>query len=219
MSNKLIWKDYHDIICKVENGIQLSEKEQRLFKNQIQMPANPSIPILCPVKIGMRAPSRGKFVEFKKSRYLANAKSKTLFNKAEASVPLFYRDEFNAIRESYFKFFEGQDSVNTTITGSILDFGSKRPVMYMFYLEHENWSFTGHKQFQVGNDSPHNPTCRQVSCFDGMRGIIVENSCQVEHRLKYDLFVTIAQEDEDRGQLTTDIIIDPGMNSDDIGDP
>jgi len=89
---------------------------------------------------------------------------------------------------------------------SALDFDSvKRSVIYVIYLNNDNWSFSGHRQFNAPNDDVNDPKIRQIGTFSGNRGIMLRRAATLPRKLKYDYYVTVHN---DVGRAT-DIIIDP----------
>jgi len=178
-------------------------------------------PILLPVFVGINEKA-----EIVKKRIKANllgdpSDSSSLIAKAIESSPVFQHDRLKEIHKDYSKFFS-QDFKQGGFPASPLDFHIKMPVVFMFVLSNQNWTFTGDKQFSTDNDSQANPTVKQICAFGGMRGILLENNGRAKERIKYNLHVTISQyvnvpQQQDAELMTTDIIIDPGMNNGDIG--
>lgn len=205
---KLTWSDYQKVV--VEGP-------------QPKLPKVPEIPnkqpILYPVYVWIEdGKIRRERILTTEMEFVPSGQSQSLLNQARSGVPSNYRDELDDIYDHYHKFFSAHDEAQGGgAVPSPLDFHLQRPVLYLIYMKHSNWAFSGHKQFDVENDNPHNPAVRQVAVFDGMRGILVHNNDTREDRLKYNLYVTISQTENVDGvdvPMSTDIIIDPGMNGD-----
>lgn len=187
------WQDYQDFAL---NDPNLPKK----------------MPILYPVIVGIKD---GKiFRERIKTTDLGDITvADDLIQKCSAGAPARFRSRLAKIYQHYHDFFHPHDAAQGGgFVPSPLDFHLKRPVLYMIYLLHDNWAYSGHKQFDVENDEVSNPTIRQKAVFDGMRGILVSNRYKKGKRHKYNLYVTISQTDAGK-DLSTDIIIDPGMNT------
>lgn len=121
---------------------------------------------------------------------------------------------FNHYYDFYHKYDEQQGGA---IKPSPLDlYGIEHPVVFLFWLQHKNWAFSGNKQFDVENDDRSNPTVQKMTTFGNRRGLLVYNGCEADYRLKYNLYVTVSQTETVGGKdvyMSTDIIIDPGMNT------
>ena len=164
-------------------------------------------PILCPVTVEMivdKKKGSGEFFEFKMLRMTSGQLGK-LEGKILNNVPFNKKEEIKEIIAHYRDEFK-DDGDESAVAASPLDFYQiKRSVIYLVYLNNDNWTFSGHKQFNCLNDDENNPTVRQITTFDGQRGLLVDKSKLVDHRLKYDFYVTVHQRDG----KATDIIIDP----------
>ena len=201
-ANVKTWEDY---------------QEDRLKKNH-------DLPILLPVYVGMNEEA-----EIIRNRIKANllgdpSDSCSIIAKAIENSPKHLHEFLKKVHKDYDEFFN-QDKNQSAFPASPLDFDIKMPVLFMFYLSNDNWSFTGVRQFSTDNDVLGNPTVKQINSFDSMSGILVENNNKAGKRIKYNLHVTISQyvksrERQEAELMTTDIIIDPGMDTDDdrVGD-
>lgn len=156
-------------------------------------------PILCPLTIKMT--SNATFQMDRMTVPFVDSLKDNIF----ASLPLAKKAAVNDVLLDYIDFFGDQDQDNAAIPPGPLDMQKvKRPVIYLIYLENDNWVFSGHKQISAVNDDPHLPEIRQLSAFDGNSGILVYRTHPIK-RLKFDYYVTVYEEDG----KSTDIIIDP----------
>ncbi len=180
------WEDYqHDVMGRDES----------------EYPSNK--PILCPITIEMTENST--FRMDRMNAMVVDSLKSDIFQ----SLPLPKQSPVNDVLLDYIDFFKDQDEDAAAIPPGPLDLHQvKRPVLYLIYLENENWVFSGHRQIAAVNDDPHLPETRQMSAFQGSNGILIHRD-QPQKRLKFDYFVTIYQEDGDGNLLATDIIIDP----------
>ncbi len=101
-----------------------------------------------------------------------------------------------------------------------LDFNIRTKVLFLFHLPRKNWTFSKHKQFTIdGFENTNSDHIVEVlGTFNNGRGLAVFNKFwipegQESYNIKYNLHVTIAQK-IDGNDMSTDIIIDPGSNSD-----
>jgi len=183
-------------------------------------------PILYPVEIDLfdkvvsqtTISERGKpvtnkrnFFQFRKDR-MRTTELVQIWQDVLDSVALSETQAMETILEDYFNFFKGNDGNNIKPPAGPLDFKLvDRPVIFLFYLNVGNWSFSGHKQFDCPNIDPHSNIVRQISTFDNRNGILVyrgeDDTWQTspDNPFKYDFYVTVYQEDG----TATDIIIDP----------
>ena len=160
-------------------------------------------PLLFPVTIEMVAD--GSHFEFKMDR-MSTKQLGEMTDKILDNVPVIQRDNIKTIIQHYVDDFKDIDESESPVPASPLDFDNiEREVIFLIYLNHENWTFSGHKQFGCPNDDHSNPNVRQLATFDGQRGILVQRTGKVKYRLKYDFYVTVHQKDG----RATDIIIDP----------
>ena len=165
-------------------------------------------PLLYPVTVEMKDISGDLAFDMRRMQtpLLGRLRSSILDN-----VPQRKKTYYSSIIKHYSDYFKaidghGAEDEAPLLPPSVLDFnGVKRSVIYLIYLMHDNWTFSGHRQFVCLNDDHHNPTVRQVGTFSGNRGIIVRRSGDIEDRLKYDYYVTV-----DRGNdKSCDNIVDP----------
>ena len=132
--------------------------------------------------------------------------------------------------KSYVEFFKGQDGSQSSTPPTPLDLEIARPTVKLFYLLHENWTYTDHTQFSVDNVPPgvaKNKMFDVLGTVDNGRGLLVldhnwthhDNRKKEKHfAAKYNLHVSIAQKiGSEMGR--TDIIIDPWGNNNDDVDP
>jgi len=202
-----------DIIANVDTW-------QNYQKDRLKKGNHPG-PLLLPVFVGID--QNGEIV---RNRIKANllgdpSDGNSLIAKAIESSPAYQHERLKELHKDYVDFF-GQDFKQGGFPASPLDFYIKMPVVFMFVLSNQNWTFTGDKQFSTDNDSQANPTVKQICSFGGMRGILIENNCKSKERVKYNLHVTISQyvktpQQKDAELMTTDIIIDPGMDNGEFG--
>ena len=165
-------------------------------------------PLLYPVTVEMKDISGDLAFDMRRMQtpLLGRLRSSILDN-----VPQRKKTYYSSIIKHYSDYFKaidghGAEDEAPLLPPSVLDFnGVKRSVIYLIYLMHDNWTFSGHRQFACLNDDHHNPTVRQVGTFSGNRGIIVHRSGDIEDRLKYDYYVTVHRGND----KATEIIIDP----------
>ena len=165
-------------------------------------------PILCPMTINMVTKKVGskEYFEFKMDRMTAQAVTSKK-NDILESVPFAMKKEIKGALKDYDDYFDSNDKTDSAVDPGPLDIHSiRRPVFFIIYLKNANWVFSGPKQLTVYNDRPVRPLVRQISCFDGNKGILFERHYEENNPLKYDYHVTIYQSD---GTKLTDIIIDP----------
>lgn len=137
--------------------------------------------------------------------------------------------------DSYIEYFVGQDGSQSSTPPTPLDLSISRQTVKLFYLKHDNWTFTDHTQFSVDNvpqGVAKNKMFDVIGTVDNDRGLLVldhnwspKNLKNFKHTkaddsemtkkqfaAKYNLHVSIFQELE--GQpMRTDIIIDPWGDS------
>ncbi len=124
--------------------------------------------------------------------------------------------------DSYVDFFKAQDGSQSATPPTPLDLNIARPTVKLFYLTHDNWTFTDHTQFSVDNVPPglaENKMFEVMGTVDGGRGLLVMDHNWTrpnsQFAAKYNLHVSIFQGDG----MRTDIIIDPRGNSNTNVDP
>jgi len=145
--------------------------------------------------------------------------------------------------DSYKDFFDSHDRSQSGTPPTPLDFSVRCPVVHVFHLPRENWTFTDHTQYSVDNIPE---LCAPTDLFEVL-GVsrdrhtlfLLNNNWTPDQRfvdrmvaetpkdkranmilpvlgkfrMKYNLHVSIAQE-IDGTQMRTDIIIDPGSDND-----
>jgi len=129
--------------------------------------------------------------------------------------------------DSYVDFFKAQDGSQSATPPTPLDLNIARPTVKLFYLTHDNWTFTDHTQFSVDNVPNGIAKTKMfdvLGTIDGGRGLLVldhnwtPNSDRGKNNkfaAKYNLHVSVFQGDD----MRTDIIIDPFGNSNSGVDP
>lgn len=122
--------------------------------------------------------------------------------------------DFKHIMDEYIKWFESDDKQNP-FKPSPLDLRITRPVWILFHADNDHWTFSEHRQFSVENDrDDHMRNCVKICTLDNNNMFLMENRWRIAPlRMKYNLHVTITQE-ENGETLYTDIIIDPGLDND-----
>ena len=119
-------------------------------------------------------------------------------------------DDFQIMLDDYIKYFES-DNKDGPRPPSPLDFSINRPVWFLFYLPRPNWRFTDTIQFSTENDrDDFGRNFEKITTLQNGNILVLANHCRSQPvGLKYNLHVTIAQ-DQDGREVYTDIIIDPG---------
>lgn len=181
------------------------------------------VPLLLPISIsiedGIIARDRVKSDDLAKHRDRFLEEFKVHCKETESHVGDAYCFEtFETMLDEYIEAF-ASDGNQGPRPPSPLDFSISRPIWFMFYLPRKNWTFTKERQYSMENDrDDHLRNCEKVCTLGGGRVLLLSNNCRsAPENLKYNLHVTITQTEGDE-ELSTDIIIDPGMDNS-IGDP
>lgn len=167
-------------------------------------------PLLYPVTIEMVLDDNTNDMKFEMLRMRA-PKVLEIFDSMLDNVPDRNKGFYKDIIEHYIGEFEATDKPPKADEAplrppSALDFDQvKRSVIYVIYLNNDNWSFSGHRQFNSPNDDPTDSKIRQIGTFSGNRGILLRRAAALPRKLKYDYYVTVHND----GGRATDIIIDP----------
>ncbi len=149
--------------------------------------------------------------------------------------------------QSYIDFFGDHDRNQSGTPPTPLDFAINCPVVHVFHLPRENWTFTDHTQYSVDNvpalcgskEGPNDLFEILGTSPDGHSLFVMNHNWAPDNafvqrlvaattkeeastavlpeigkfRMKYNLHVSITQTTQGE-QMCTDIIIDPGSNSD-----
>jgi len=142
-----------------------------------------SQPLLYPIMIGMDMVKIGKSPV--KSPVITRSRLKTttlgvegktsrnyLMPKVARAVTERQADLFGPVYKHYYDFYHPYDGQQSPVKPSPLDmYGLKHPVVFMFWLKHKNWAFSGQKQFDVENDVRGNPTVQNMTTFGNPIGL------------------------------------------------
>lgn len=186
--------------------------------DEFQKTHESKVPLLLPVSIsiedGIIARDRIKSDDIAKLRKGFLKEFKSHCNVMEQHLGGAYSYEtFETMLDEYIEAFEC-DSNQGPRPPSPLDFKIGRPVWFLFHLPRDNWTFTKERQYSMENDrDDHMRNCEKVCTLDEGNFLLLSNNCRSAPKdLKYNLHVTITQK-ERRRKLSTDIIIDPGMDN------
>lgn len=187
--------------------------------DEFQKTHHSQVPILLPVSIsiedGIIARDRIKSDDIAKYRkgFLKEFKSHCDVMEKHLGGAYSY-ETLETMLDEYIEAFKS-DSNEGPRPPSPLDFKINRPVWFLFHLPRNNWTFTKARQYSMENDrDDHMRNCEKVCTFEDRKFLLLSNSYRSRSTgLKYNLHVTINQK-EGRKKLSTDIIIDPGMNND-----
>ncbi len=177
---------------------------------------NPKCPLLLPISVDIK----GGIVE--RFRIKTNQVN-TLMDKAKGlPKDVRVKRELFALKDIC-DHYEGGFPGDTSQSGTPptpLDFIINCPVVFLFHLPRDNWTFTERLQFSVDNipAKGQSKAFKVLGTFDNGHGLAVLNKNWIPKgektfRMKYNLHVTIAQTIDGK-DMCTDIIIDPGTNND-----
>ena len=176
-----------------------------------------SLPLLLPVSVDI---DEGIIV---RDRIKANI-VKDIWAKHKKELPDFLFDEtkrwgvpdVESVVEDYIRAFP-DDFAQSGLPPSPLDISIGHPVLLLFHLPRENWTFCEGCQYSVENDTDDMArNFEKVCMFGGRKYLILFNRHRSNPKnLKFNLHVNIHQV-QDGKDMWTDIIIDPGSNN--LGD-
>jgi len=178
-------------------------------------------PILLPIAVDIN-----EHGELTRERIRAGAIKELYIARKDQDFPAYlteHPEKFpnpHLIFRDYVEYFAAIDGAQGPGVASPLDLKIKRPVWMLFHLPRKNWKFTVNKQYSVENDRDDLlRNYAKVCMMDDMNVLILSNAClSGPEGLKFNLHVTISQENEGHA-YETDIIIDPGTENDGgIGD-
>ena len=179
-------------------------------------------PILLPIAVsiedGVLTRERIKSTDIAKKRedllteFKAHCKDPKGYLEDRYDVP-----DFQTMLDEYIAFFIN-DSIQGAIPPGPLDLRVNRPIWILFYLPRDNWQFSEDRQFSTENDrDDFARNFEKITTFDNNNWLLLANHCRSSpENLKYNLHVTITQEENGK-TLKTPIIIDPGSRNDDRG--